>query len=301
MGGLDFEEIAFVDHLADDFVHIIRLIGIGRDQRVQAFLEPVPRIRGRPFGHFFPVRQRHEVDEVARRQQGLDVIFIGEVGDAGLGRVGDGTTQFLLGDDLVGHGLDHIGASDEHIAAVLHHEDEVGHRRRIDRTAGAGAHDQAELGDDTAGENIFLEHVGIAAERGDAFLDAGTAAVVDADDRRADLHRIVEHLADFLGMAFGQRAAEDGEILREDIDQAAVDRAGTGDDAVAGDMLFVHAEIDAIMFDIHVDFLERILVEQDIEPLTRGQLALGVLGVDPFLAAAEHGFGALGFQLCDNV
>ena len=66
-------------------------------------------------------------------------------------------------------------------------------------------------------------------------------------------------------------------------------------------MLFVHAEIDAIMLDIHVDFLERIFIEQDIEPLARGQLALGVLGVDPFLAAAKHGFGALGFQLCDNV
>ena len=47
----------------------------------------------------------------------------------GLGGVGDRAAQFLLRHDLVGHGLDHVGAGDEHVAAVLHHEDEVGHRR----------------------------------------------------------------------------------------------------------------------------------------------------------------------------
>ena len=34
-----------------------------------------------------------------------------------------------------------------------------------------------------------------------------------------------------------QRAAEHGEVLREDVDQAAVDRARSGDDAVAGELL----------------------------------------------------------------
>ena len=40
-----------------------------------------------------------------------------------------------------------------------------------------------------------------------------------------------------------KRAAEHGEILREDIDQPAVDRARSGDDAVARDLLLVHAEV----------------------------------------------------------
>jgi hypothetical protein len=37
---------------------------------------------------------------------------------------------------------------------------------------------------------------------------------------------------------------------------------------------------------IHVVFLERALVEQHVEALARGQLALGVLRVDALLAAA---------------
>jgi predicted Kef-type K+ transport protein len=41
------------------------------------------------------------------------------------------------------------------------------------------------------------------------------------------------------------------------------------------------------MGDEHVVFLERALVEQHLDPLARGQLALGVLAVDPLLAAAE--------------
>src|SRR3546814_13768586 len=87
-------------------------------------------------------------------------------------------------------------------------------------------------------------------ERCDALLNASTAAVVEADDRRADEHRLFHHLADFLGMTLRQRAAENGEILAEDIDEAAVDRPRSGDDAVAGDFLVLHPEIDAIMFDL---------------------------------------------------
>src|SRR5258708_30765169 len=48
-----------------------------------------------------------------------------------------GAAEFFGRDHLVGDGLHHIGAGDEHVAGVLHHEDEVGHRRRIDVAAGA--------------------------------------------------------------------------------------------------------------------------------------------------------------------
>ena len=74
------------------------------------------------------------------------------------------------------------------------------------------------------GQRVAQEDVGVAAERGDALLDARAAGVVEADDRRAVLHRQVHHLADLLGVGLGQRAAEDGEVLGEDVDQAAVDR-----------------------------------------------------------------------------
>src|SRR3546814_7395484 len=105
----------------------------------------------------------------------------------------------------------------------------------------SGAHDQADLRHHARRQHVALEHVGIAAERGDAFLDARAAAVVQADDRRADQQRLVHDLADLFGMALRQRAAEDGEILAEDIDEAAVDRARPGDDAIPGNPLVLHA------------------------------------------------------------
>ena len=102
-------------------------------------------------------------------------------------------------------------------------------------------------------------------------------------------------------MRLRQRAAEHGEILAEDEHQPAVDGAIAGDDAVAGHLLLLHAEIVAAMLDEHVPFLEGIGVEQDFEPLARGQLALGVLRLDPALAAAGARRRAHFFQAFEDV
>jgi len=78
-------------------------------------------------------------------------------------------------------------------------------------------------------------------------------------------------------MPLGNSTAEHSEILGKNEDEAAVYRARSGDHAIAGNMLFVHAEVGAVMLDIHVHFLEAAFVEQDIQPLARGEAALGVL------------------------
>src|SRR5439155_344949 len=83
--------------------------------------------------------------------------------------------------------------------------------------------------------------------------------------------------------------AEDGEILAEHEDEAAVDRAVAGDDAIARHLLLADAEIVAAVLDEHVPFLEGIGVEQDLDALARGQLALVVLRLDPARAAAGKG------------
>ncbi len=124
------------------------------------------------------------------------------------------------------------------------------------------------------GHHVALEHVGIAAERGDALLDARATRIVEPDHRRADLHRLVHHLADLLGVRFRERTAEDGEVLAEDEHQPAIDHAVAGDDAVAGHLVVLHAEVGAAMLDEHVPFLEGAFVEQQFEALARGQLAL---------------------------
>ena len=209
--------------------------------------------------------------------------------------------QFLGGDDLVGYRLHHVGPGDEHVARVAHHEDEIGHRRRIDVTAGARAHDHRNLRNDARGDHVALEHLTVAAERRHAFLDAGAAGVEQADDRRAGAHRHVLDLHDLLRVRLRQRAAEHGEILGEHEDAAAVHGAPAGDHAVAGDFGLLHAEVVGAVLDEHVEFLEGVLVHQELDALARGQFAALVLRFDaPLAAAAARALAPL-LEPFDNV
>ena len=87
-------------------------------------------------------------------------------------------------------------------------------------------------------------------------------------------------------MGLAERAAEHGEILAEGEDEAAIDQAVAGDHAVARDLLLLHAEIVAAVLDEHVPLLEGAGIEQQLQPLARGELALLVLLLDALLAAA---------------
>jgi len=102
-------------------------------------------------------------------------------------------------------------------------------------------------------------------------------------------------------MGLGQGAAEHGEILGEHEDGAAVDRAPSGDDAVAGDFGLRHAELVAAVLDEHVELLERVAVEQERDALARGELAALVLGVDALLAAAQARVPAAMLELFEDV
>ena len=179
---------------------------------------------------------------------------------------------------LVGHRLHHVGAGDEHVGAVLHHEDEVGHRRRIDGAAGAGAHDRARsaarrprparcAGRPRHSRRARRRPPGCARRRESLRPTTGAPTFIAWSMT----------LQIFSACASRERAAEHGEILAEGEDQAAVHRAVAGDDAVARDLLLGHAEIVRAVLDEHVPFLEGAGIEQQLEPLARGELALGVL------------------------
>ena len=258
-------------------------------------------ILGRPDRRLLPVAGRQKIDHPADLGQRLDVVVERQIGDARALGVGRGAAQLLVAHLLLGHGPHHVRAGHEHVRAVAHHDDEVGHRRRVDRAAGAGPHDHADLRHDARGEHVALEHVGVAREARDAFLDARAAGIVQPDHRRADLHRLVHDLADLLGVRLGQRAAEHREVLAEHEHQAAVDGAGAGHHAIARDALLGHAELGAAMLDEHVDLLERAEVEQQLQPLARRQLAALVLGGDAPRAATELRRRALGVEPLQNL
>ena len=88
---------------------------------------------------------------------------------------------------------------------------------------------------------------------------------------------------------------------REDEDRAAVDRAVAGDHAVAGHRLAAHVEVGAAVLDEHVPLLEAALVEQQLDALAGGELALGVVCVDALAPPAEPGGGTLVLELLQNL
>src|SRR5690606_38675831 len=108
-------------------------------------------------------------------------------------------------------------------------------------------------------------------------------------------------LDDLFCVGPGERTAEDSEVFREDVDDAAVDGAPAGDDAVAGDALLLHAEIVGAVLYEHVPLLEGAFIKQESDTLARRELALGVLGRDALFAAAEASLLALLLQRFDDV
>ena len=209
--------------------------------------------------------------------------------------------EVFFGDVLVRHGLDDVGAGHEHVAGALHHDDEVGDRRRVHGAAGARAEDGGDLRHDTGGERVAQEDVGVAAEREHALLNARAAGIVEPDDGSAVAHGHVHDLADFRRVGFRQRSAKHREVLREGVDHAAVHAAVAGDDAVTGNDLVAHPEIGAAMGDELVDFFEGAGIEEPLDALARGQLALLVLLAQPFFAAAELGAAFEILELFDGI
>ena len=191
-------------------------------------------------------------------------------------------------------GLDDVGAGDEHVAGALGHQREVGDGGGVDGSAGAGAEDGGDLRDDSAGEGVAEEDVSVTGEGDDAFLDAGATGVVEADDGSADAESGVHDLDDFGGVGFGEGAAEDGEVLGEDEDDATVDAAVAGDEAVAGDSLVGHAEVGGSVGDEFVGLFEGALVEEEVDALAGRELAEFVLAGAALGASAFFGDGMAG-------
>src|SRR5215213_3978947 len=110
--------------------------------------------------------------------------------------VSNRSSECLLRDFLVGDGLDHVWSGNEHVRRVFDHDIEIGDRRTVNGAARTRTHDATDLGHHTARERVAKKNVRIATETDDTLLDTRAARVVQTDDRRADLHREIHHLAD---------------------------------------------------------------------------------------------------------
>ena len=266
--------LALVDDGGDDPLHVVGL--------VRAAGHDVAKLDDLSVGILGLVESRRRLEVVRRkkRQQVADVVearlLVGgdERRHAGPGGVAHGAAELLEGHLLARDGLHDVGSGDEHVARLVHHEDEVGHRRRVHGAAGARTEDHADLRDDAGCEDIAVEYAAVAVKRHDALLDARATRVVETDDRHPDRQRQIHDLVDLLGVRLAECSPEDPEILAEHADAPPVDHPEAGDHpvGVGPRALEPHAVSTVTHEKIHL--LEGVLVQQVVDPLTGRHLAL---------------------------
>ncbi len=258
---VDLEEGLVVDDTPDDIPHVVGLVRTFGHDAFELLPDLFAQLIGQGRG-FFAVILRQVAQQGFDFVEADDIVSCREVGDARLRGVSAGTTEFFAGDFLVGHGFDYVRAGDKHIAAAFDHDGKIGHRRAVHRATGAGPHDGRELGDDAAGLHVAVENVGVATKRTNAFLDAGAAAIVEADEGCTGLDGHVHHLADLLGVGLREGTAEDGEVLGKDIHQAATDGAVAGHYAISVEELVLHAEVGGSVGNQRANFFKATGVKQ---------------------------------------
>ena len=140
----------------------------------------------------------------------------------------------------------------------------------------------------------MIENVAVLSQSLDTLLDPGAAGVHQSDDGHLGLQSHLLHLGDLPGVGVGERASGDGEVLSVGVDKAAAYLAAAGNDAIPGAGLFQTPS--PVLED--VVFHKGVGVEENIQPLIGGQLALFVLAVG--LGAGQQVMAML-FQLLNGI
>src|SRR5215217_7812026 len=225
-------------------MHVVRLIRRIGDQRVKItvpiiWLEPIFHIEDR---RFLEVVLWQEADQGP--YEGNRVFFICSeiVGVSGLGVVGASAAQILHRYIFACHCLDHVRTSDEHLRGLIDHDHEVGKCWGVDVATSSRSHDQRNLRNDTRRVRIAAEDFTVKAEGDHSFLDPGTAALVETDDRTACFEGKVNDLDDFLAIYLTEAAPEDSYILAEHTNRSSLDGAAASDNTIAVGSPLLHAE-----------------------------------------------------------
>ncbi len=78
--GLDLVKITLVGDFEDQLFHVIGLVRVVRDQRVEAFFDTRHIVKERPHGGLFAIVERQEIHQAAHLGKGFDVVLEGPVG-----------------------------------------------------------------------------------------------------------------------------------------------------------------------------------------------------------------------------
>src|SRR5208337_1978738 len=185
---VDFKEVAFIDDGVNHILNIVRLLWILGDDAVEGLFAAVDGVMRGTARWIFKIVAGQETEKLADHRATFRVITRNKVSDSTRGIVGHGAAEFLLGDFLVRDILDDVRAGDEHVGSVVRHQDEIGDGGGVDGAAGTGSKDRADLRDHAAGESIAEKNVRVAGKGCDAFLNARSAGIVQANDGSAIAH-----------------------------------------------------------------------------------------------------------------
>ena len=133
------------------------------------------------------------------------------------------------------------GSGNEHLR-LARLNDEIGQRRAVGRAARAWAANQRDLRNRAGKHHVGVKHLAIAGKRVDALLHARAAGIVDEDERRTGLQRLLHDFGNFDGVHFAGRAAGHREVLAGQVHQPAGNRCRAGHHAIRGHTLARHAE-----------------------------------------------------------
>src|SRR5262249_13945807 len=114
----------------------------------------------------------------------------------------------------------------------------------------------------------------------------GPAGVVDKNERAAGFQGPLHHVGDLEGVDLAGRAAQHGEVLAGEVDEPAVDGGGPGDDPVGGGFLAGQAELDLAALGEQAELLEAAGIDEGVDALAGGELALLLLPGEAVGAAA---------------
>ena len=136
---------------------------------------------------------------------------------------------------------------------------------------------------------------------GDALLNPGATGVLDPDKWCTVVHRKIHHFADLVGDGCSEAPAVGREVLGKQEHRAPVYRAVSGNHRVSRRAMILDAKAGCVVPHKHVELLERILVEEEFNSLTRRQLSEVVLSVDGALVRRGLRRLAQDAQLLDTV
>ncbi len=132
---VDFEEISVVHIGSNDAANVVGLIGIGWNDIPQGFVLAHGIVLGGRPGWIFHIVLGQKRHQFADHLETGTVVGCRKMGHAALGIVGHGAAEVFLADSFTGDRFDDFGTGDKHVAGFFDHENPVGQRRAVHRTA----------------------------------------------------------------------------------------------------------------------------------------------------------------------